>query len=306
MGKDTTKTTKSAKKTHLMCPTGLSQHLHKFAAQDGTVSNNEVRGKSEGFTMNRTTKMKMITSSGITAALALGTLATGIGVASASGNRVGAPTGSFARSLQFSSFGAVSHDRSFGSPEKALTSANCAGGVVTALTATSITVTNRAGTAVTYTITPTTTFTEDRAVATVADLAVGDNVRITLNSTDLVTAVAIDIELAHVGGKVVSVSGDTIVVSNWKGIDATITVASTTTYSMGGAAATLAQVTVGSFVFAEGMMPAGATTLDAVAVGIGQPRSTSSNCHHGGRDQQSGRTGFERGHSFHGGFGGRN
>jgi hypothetical protein len=184
--------------------------------------------------------------------------------------------------------------------------ANCVGGVVTALTATSITVTNRAGTAVTYTITPTTTFTEDRAAATVADLAVGDNVRITLNATDLVTAVAIDIELAHVGGKVVSVTGNTIVVANWKGVDETITVASTTTYSMDGTSATLAQVAVGSFVFAEGLMPSGATTLDAVTVGIGQPRSSSSNCHHGSRDHRGNRDDSRRGRSFDGRFGGRN
>jgi hypothetical protein len=285
-----------------MCRTGLSQHFHKFSPQDGTVSNNEVRGETERFTMNRTTKLKLITSSGIAAALAIGTLATGVGVASASGHRGdAASSGAFARPLQFGN-----HNRSFGSPEKAISSANCVGGVVTALTATSITVIDRAGTPVTYTITPTTTFTEDRIAATVADLAVGDNVRITLNATDLVTAVAIDIELAHAGGKVVSVSGSTIVVSNWKGVDETISVASTTTYSMGGTSATLADVTVGSFVFAEGSMTSGATNLDAVTVGIGEPRTTSWNCQHGSRDHHGNREGFGRGRSFDGQFGGRN
>lgn len=290
-----------------MCHTGLSQDFHNRGSEDGTVSNNEVRGETEGFAMNHTTKMKMITSSGFTAALAIGTLATGVGVASASGHdNDPARSGALARSLQFGSFRAPSHDHSFGSRTEALASKHCAGGVVTAMTATSITITNRAGTAATYTITPSTTFTQDRAPATVSDLSVGDDVRITLGATDAVTAVAIDIELAHVGGKVVSVSGNTIVVANWKGVDATITVATTTTYAMGGASATFAQVTVGSFVFAEGTMSASATTLDAISVGIGQPRSTYTNCQHGGRDRHGFRNSHERGQGFHGQFGGRN
>ena len=257
--------------------------------------------------MKRTTKMKMISNSGLTAALALGTIATGVGVAGASGQRSDpARTGSSIGSLQIGSFSAQSHEHSFESRTTALSSVHCAGGVVTALTTTSITVTNRAGTDATYTITPSTTFTEDRVTAIAADLTVGDSVRITLSSTDAVTAVAIDIELAHVGGKVVSVLGNTIVLANRNGVDSTVTVDSTTTYSVGGASATLAQVTIGSFVFAEGTMSPSATTLDAISVGIGQPRSSYSNRQHDGRDRYGFGISHERGKGFHGQFGGRN
>jgi hypothetical protein len=55
------------------------------------------------------------------------------------------------------------------------------------------------------------------------------------------------------------------------------------------------QVAVDSFVFAEGTVSASATTLDAISVGIGQPRSTYSNFQHDGRDQHGFRNSFERG-----------
>lgn len=134
------------------------------------------------------------------AAPALGTLATGIDVAGISGHDVDSARGRlFAESPTIDSFRRLGHNCTSELETKSLTSASCVGVVVTASTPTSIEVTTSAGSVRTHMITPTTTFMQDRTAVTVSGLAVGNNVRNTLNSTDLVAAVEFDIELAHVG-----------------------------------------------------------------------------------------------------------
>jgi hypothetical protein len=48
-------------------------------------------------------------------------------------------------------------------------------------------------------------------------------------------------------------------------------VSSATTYMKGGASATLSDISVGTFVFAQGSYGTSATVVDATTVGIGQP-----------------------------------
>ncbi len=145
-------------------------------------------------------------------------------------------------------------------------------GVVSSVTATSITVTNAwTGTSTTYAISSSTTVTEGRQTASASALAVGERVRIGVSATDATSATSIQIELAHVAGRVVSVNGSTVVVADGEGFYRTVVVSGSTTYSKSGASATLADVTPGSVVFAVGLVDGNHTSLDATHVAIGVP-----------------------------------
>jgi hypothetical protein len=211
-------------------------------------------------------KKKMSRMIGVPTAVVLGVFVTGAGVASASTHpaksahaktTVTAPTAR-PRANQ-------------GGPGAMPGGCNGVGGDVTALTSSAITVLNREGTSTTYAITSTTTVTKDRSSSTLAALAVGENVHITVSSTDATSATAIDIVPANIAGKVTAVSGDTITITGPDGKTGTIEVTSSTTFAKSGVTATLSDVTVGSFVFAEGTFGATPTTIDATSVGIGQP-----------------------------------
>lgn len=169
-----------------------------------------------------------------------------------------------------------------------------AGGTVTAVNASSITVKDLSGTSTTYTLTSSTTVTKERQSATLADVTVGESVRLTLSSSSSTTVSAIDIELAHVIGQVTAVSGNTITVQGPRSGTQTITVSSATTYSKSGASATLADVTVGSFVFAEGVSSS-AGSLNASTVGIGLPAGNFGP----GHGPSDGNFGPGRGGDFH-------
>ena len=143
------------------------------------------------------------------------------------------------------------------------------GGLVTAVTSTSVTVDRWNGKTTTYTITPTTTFTEGSSPTTAASLVVGDRINIRLARSAPTTALKINIELAELAGKVTSVVGNLITITGPQGFARTILVSATTTYTQGGAAATLANVTVGSDVFAKGTIDVNLTSLDALTVRIG-------------------------------------
>jgi hypothetical protein len=143
------------------------------------------------------------------------------------------------------------------------------GGVVTAVTPTSVTVTGGNGTSSTFVITAATTFSEGSTTVPATDLGVGDRVGIEVTSTNPTTATSINIAPARVSGQVTAISGDTITIADHKGATSTILVSSTTTYTTGGAAGTLTDVTVGSVVSAEGTIGATPTTLDATSVTIG-------------------------------------
>ncbi len=216
--------------------------------------------------MYRTTKKKLIRRVGVCTAVAAGALGVGAGVANASTSPI------------HSAHSAVGSKDATTTPPSSSTAAGPgqgrmggAGGEISALSATSITVTNPSGTATTYTITSSTTVTKDRATASIADLAVGDDVHIMLSSSSSTTATRIDIVQPSVMGKVSAVSGNTITITGPNATSQTVIVSSTTTYTKDGASATLDDVTVGSSIFAEGSFASSTSTstLDATSVGIG-------------------------------------
>lgn len=103
------------------------------------------------------------------------------------------------------------------------------------------------------------------------DLAVGDQVRFTQErATDGTYSItAIRVVLPTLGGEVTAVSGDTITVSRPDDTTGTIHVDGDTTYTTGRQAGELSDVTVGSFVLAEGTLRAdGSLDADAVHTGI--------------------------------------
>ena len=145
-------------------------------------------------------------------------------------------------------------------------------GVVSSVSTTSITITNAwTGQTATYAISSSTAVTEGSQTASASALAVGERVRIGVSATDATSATSIQIELAHVAGRVVSVNGSTVVVADGEGFYRTVVVSGSTTYSKSGASATLADVTPGSVVFAVGLVDGNHTTLDATHVAIGVP-----------------------------------
>lgn len=150
------------------------------------------------------------------------------------------------------------------------------GGYVTAVTATSVTVDLRSGTTTTFTLTPTTTYTEGSAPSTIASLVVGDRVRVKVSSSTATTAAAINIELAELFGKVTAVSGNTITISDPQGFSRTVVVNSSTSYTANGAAGTVADVTVGSKISAEGTIDPNKTSLDALTVAIGSDEHSNA------------------------------
>jgi hypothetical protein len=192
------------------------------------------------------------------------------------------------------------------------------GGLVTAVNATSVTVTGWNGTSSMFTVTGTTTFSEGGATVVATDLVVGDFADIQVLSTAMATATSINIELARFGGQVTALSGDTITITGHKGVTQTIEVGTSTTYAKDGAPAALTDVSLGDLVSAQGTIGATATTLNATSVTIGNWYGSSdgghnahghrhfdslSFAHQGSQNQGSQNQGFgERGSSDHGNF----
>jgi hypothetical protein len=119
----------------------------------------------------------------------------------------------------------------------------------------------------TITIASTTTLTKGSATITVADLAVGDQVRFqqTKGADGTYTVTKLVVVLPTVAGKVTAVDGSTITVTQRDGTTATIHVDGATTYNVNGAAGALSDIKVGSFVAAEGTKRTDGS-LDAAAV----------------------------------------
>jgi len=208
--------------------------------------------------MYRTNKRKFVARISVAAALTFGVLATGVGVASASpghhsrhGHHNSTP---FSKGSKFTGGLAMLEGG--------------VGGTVTALTPTSITIQNWAGLSGTFAITSTTTILVGGAAGTAADLAVGEHVRIAPSTTATMTAATIEVVLAEVEGKVTAVSGNNITVALHNGLTQTVVVGSTTTYTLGGVASTLAAVTVGVFIEAKGTVNTTLNVLNAVTVRI--------------------------------------
>jgi uncharacterized membrane protein YgcG len=150
------------------------------------------------------------------------------------------------------------------------------GGYVTAVTPTSVTVLTWSGTTTTFTLNGTTVYTEGKLPSTITSLVVGDRVNVQTSSTDPTIATAVNIELAELFGTVTAVSGNTITITDPQGFSRTILVGTATTYTVGGAPGTLASVTVGTKLVAEGTIDTNKTTLDALTVKIGSAGNMGS------------------------------
>jgi hypothetical protein len=117
-----------------------------------------------------------------------------------------------------------------------------------------------------------TSITKGGATITAGDLAVGDQIRFAQDqATDgSYTVTAIQVVLPAIGGEVTAISGDTITVTGRDGTTGTIHVDGDTTYEVGGTTGkALSDITVGSFVMAEGTLRSdGSLDADAVHSGL--------------------------------------
>jgi hypothetical protein len=154
--------------------------------------------------------------------------------------------------------------------------ANFAGGVITAVTDSSITIKDMSGTSTTYVITSATTVSEGPTTITSSQLAVGQRVGVQLSSSSSTTAASIDVQLPVLFGTVTAVSGNTITISDPEGFNRTILIDSSTTYTKSGASSSLGEVTVGSVISAEGTVDSNLTSLDAASVVIGTSQTTGA------------------------------
>ncbi len=145
------------------------------------------------------------------------------------------------------------------------------GGEVTAVSGNQITIKKRDGSAQVVTVNGSTVYTLGKAAGSKADVTVGVDIAAegTLVGTDF-TALSVHVALANVGGEVTAKSSNTITVKGRDGTETVIHVSSTTTFKVRGAdPATIADIAVGDFVGADGVLRANGS-LDAVGVfGIG-------------------------------------
>ena len=213
--------------------------------------------------MSKVIRKRTLQHASITSAIALGVVATGVGVASASTHGA---TPRAATSVT------ANAKRNHSSSMPMAPGVPCGiGGDVSAITATSITVTDLAGTTSTYAIDASTTVTKNGQSAVAADIATGDNVHIAVSAADATIASRIDIVPAGIAGKVATINGDVLTISGPNGTTDSVVVSSTTLYKKGGASASLSDISVGTVIFAQGSFGSSATTVNATTVGIGQP-----------------------------------
>jgi hypothetical protein len=145
-------------------------------------------------------------------------------------------------------------------------------GVVSAVSATSITVQRSKITESTLTISPTTTVFEGSTAASAAALATGERVDIHRTESAPTVAAKIIIQVATIAGTVSAVSGNVITVTGGEGFSRTINVSSATTFSEGGAVVTLSAVIAGSKIKTQGLVDSNGTSLDAISVVIAAPK----------------------------------
>ncbi len=168
---------------------------------------------------------------------------------------------------------------------------------VTAVGATTVTVSGPGGSSRTVSTDGATIYKRDGTTVDRSALAVGELVDIRVvrpahspSSSTTTTAAAVspvaaelDIVSPRVEGTVVSVTGGAITLSDVQGLYRTVKTSPSTTYSQGGAAATASVVTVGARVVATGTVDADHTELDATSVTVGPSGPTAGGGHGGHR-----------------------
>jgi hypothetical protein len=134
---------------------------------------------------------------------------------------------------------------------------NHAGGTLSAVDGNNLTVTNKAGSTSKVVVNSQTTYTRLGQTAALSDLTTGATIRVegTLGTDNVITALRVSIELPGAGGSVTKVDGSTLTVTDRGGTKTIITDASTK-FLKAGQAATLADITAGSKVRANGVLNA--------------------------------------------------
>jgi hypothetical protein len=136
----------------------------------------------------------------------------------------------------------------------------------------------------TITVSESTTFTEAGETITLADLAVGDQIVFgqERQSDGSYTITAIRVVLPTIGGEVTAIDGNTITVTNRDGTTGTIHVDGDTTYLVNGDTGALSDISVGSFVVAQGSLRTdGSLDADAVHSGMRGMRGLGDGDHPG-------------------------
>ncbi len=164
-----------------------------------------------------------------------------------------------------------------------------AGGQVSGVSGTTITVTGRDGTSKTIATTNTTTFELDGSASSLSAIAAGQFIRAegTSDANGVFTATAVyasttqpagrpgearQADGSHAGGQVSGVSGTTITVTGRDGTSKTIATTNTTTFELDGSASSLSAIAAGQFIRAEGTSDAnGVFTATAVHASTTQP-----------------------------------
>lgn len=150
-------------------------------------------------------------------------------------------------------------------------------GKVSAVNGNTISVTVEDGLSQSVVVSSTTAFTKGGASATLADVVVGSKIEasgVVNTGANALEALSVRISAPRVNqawvvGKVAAVNGNNISVALRNGLTLLVVVSSTTTYTLNGASATLANVTVGVYVRAAGTVDTTANALDASSVRIG-------------------------------------
>ena len=170
-------------------------------------------------------------------------------------------------------------------------------GVISALSATSFTVTTGGGSTVTYAIDASTTVRAGDNTVPPSFLAIGESVSVESSST-AGTAGSIDIELSHLTGQVTGVSNGVITITTTSGATVDIQTSSLTNFYLQGSSASVADVQVGSYVGALGVeLTSG--TFNALSVGL-SPSATTSGDENGQGDDNNQGVGLALGEEAHG------
>jgi hypothetical protein len=152
-----------------------------------------------------------------------------------------------------------------------------AGGEVTAVDATSITVKGKAGVTRIITVNDATVYQLGKAPGSKADVKVGTHVNAQgMTSGDTFTAITVRVSLPDVAGEVTGKTGDSITIKRADGSTTVIHVTDKTTFEVRGKdPASLADIAVGDRVGAEGVLRADGS-MDASAVEAGPKKAAKA------------------------------
>ena len=145
-------------------------------------------------------------------------------------------------------------------------------GSVTAVTNTVLTVQPQAvgASPISFTLTPSTTYFNGRAVSTIAEVGVGDIVRVASAPSAPTTALTVTVRDLALIGRVSDITGNVITLRGLYGQTLLVNVTSSTTYSVGKTATTMSAVHPGSLIVAVGPAMSGVTkSVTASRVWIG-------------------------------------